>query len=73
MDVTRDVVALRRKLSGTSPATVIRVKCLCKPEAELIQSALTPAERERVTFSWVMQNASYGPLQAHPLRSYVQN
>ena len=71
MDVTRDVTALRQKLQG-SPA-MIRVQCLCQPEAELIQRALTPAERQRVTFTWLERHASKTMLQVSQLRSYVQN
>jgi hypothetical protein len=73
MDVTRDVVALRQKLQGSPAATVVRVQCLCQPEAELIQRALTPAERQRVTFTWLKRHASKTMLQASQLRSYAQN
>jgi hypothetical protein len=73
MDVTKDIAALRQKLQGSSAATTIRVQCLCQPEAELIQRALTPAERQRVSFSWLMRHASRAALQAPQLRAYVQN
>ena len=73
MDVTRDISALRQRLQGSPAATIIRVQCLCQPEAELIQRALTPAERQRVTFTWLTRHASKAMLQAAQLRSHVQN
>ena len=72
MDVTRDVAALRQKLSG-APSTMIRVQCLSKPEAERILQALTPAERQRVTFSWLMQKNSRIAQPLTQLRAYAHN
>ena len=52
MDVSRDVAGLKSALQRTPPEVVIHVKCLCKPEGDLINVELTPDERKRVVFCW---------------------
>jgi len=53
-DLQDDLERLRRVLSDNPPDVGVRMSCVSRRDAEWIEARLTPEERARVIFTWIL-------------------